>query len=470
MNVQDSIVRINSINISNFKNVVNGKLSFINPYKDYEASVLGLYGQNGSGKTALVEAFQVLRYVLCGKALPSKYVNHINVDAESAKLCFEISLRNSNSEEIYIVYYEFCMGKEKDSVSNSNDASVEKNKYKPIIYDEIIRFSMKSNKERITKQVLIDTTCSEPFQPKTKYIDFVGDDVETAKSLAISKALCRETSKSFIFSSRFLDVMRNNAVNNQYIYIIESLVRFGNRSLFVIDTKTTGLNSLNALPISFKYTNKNAETVGNISVLLDAAAILPEVIFKLLNNLIEKMNIVLEAIVPGLTLMVKDLGVEVMDDGVTGRKVQLMSMKNGKPIKLTNESEGIRKIISVLQLLIEVYNNQSITVVIDELDSGVFEYLLGELLMIISEDGKGQLIFTSHNLRPLETINKGFIAFTTTNSQNRYIRMTNIKKNNNLRDYYYRDIMMNEQVEPLYDSTNNYEIAYAFRKAGMSNG
>lgn len=35
-------------------------------------------------------------------------------------------------------------------------------------------------------------------------------------------------------------------------------------------------------------------------------------------------------------------------------------------------------------------------------NGGIFEYLLGELLNIISEKGKGQLIFTSHNLRPLE--------------------------------------------------------------------
>ncbi len=62
---------------------------------------------------------------------------------------------------------------------------------------------------------------------------------------------------------------------------------------------------------------------------------------------------------------------------------------------------GIKKIVSILQLLIVVYNNPSITVAIDELDSGIFESLLGELLNIISEKGKGQLIFTSHNLRPL---------------------------------------------------------------------
>ena len=117
-----------------------------------------------------------------------------------------------------------------------------------------------------------------------------------------------------------------------------------------------------------------------------------------------------------------------------------------------------------------VYNDAFVTVAIDELDSGIFEYLLGELLRIISEKGKGQLIFTSHNLRPLETIDKGFVAFTTTNPENRYIRMTNVKENNNLRDFYYRDIVLGEQSELLYNATNNFEIALAFREAGEAFG
>ena len=106
------------------------------------------------------------------------------------------------------------------------------------------------------------------------------------------------------------------------------------------------------------------------------------------------------------------------------------------------------------------------TVAIDELDSGVFEYLLGEILRILAEKGKGQLVFTSHNLRPLETLDKCFIAFTTTNPQNRYIRMNNVKTTNNLRDFYYRDIVLGEQNELVYDLTNNSEIAMAFREAG----
>lgn len=117
-------------------------------------------------------------------------------------------------------------------------------------------------------------------------------------------------------------------------------------------------------------------------------------------------------------------------------------------------------------MLIVVYNQPSITVAIDELDSGVFEYLLGELVRIISEKGKGQLIFTSHNLRPLETLDRGFVAFTTTNPNKCYVRMTNVKDSNNLRDYYYRDIMLSENHDNLYEQTKNSEIAFAFREAG----
>ena len=145
-----------------------------------------------------------------------------------------------------------------------------------------------------------------------------------------------------------------------------------------------------------------------------------------------------------------------------------MSERNGKEIPLKYESEGIKKIVSILQLLIVVYNSDSITLAVDELDAGIFEYLLGELLKVISEKGKGQLIFTSHNLRPLETIDKCFIAFTTVNPDNRYIRFINVKGNNNLRDFYYRDITLGEQTEPVYEPTNNYEIMLAFKEAGRT--
>jgi len=252
--------------------------------------------------------------------------------------------------------------------------------------------------------------------------------------------------------------------------VINCLNSFGNKELFIIDTQHEGLINMNALPLSFRYRDSTAEMIGNLVFPLEVPASIPNEAVEPVKNIIDNMNIVLRQLVPGLTIGVVDLGPVVSKEGNFGRLVQLMSLKNGREIPFRYESYGIKKIVSILQLLIIVYNNPSITVAIDEMDSGIFEYLLGELLNIISEKGKGQLIFTSHNLRPLETIDKGFIAFTTTNPKNRYIRFTNVKGNNNLRDFYYRDIVLGEQNEEVYNPTNNFEIALAFREAGEAFG
>ena len=68
------------------------------------------------------------------------------------------------------------------------------------------------------------------------------------------------------------------------------------------------------------------------------------------------MNIVLEKIVPGLTIAVKDLGNQLMANGAVGKRIELVSNKNSKEIPLKYESEGIKKIVSILQLLVVVFN------------------------------------------------------------------------------------------------------------------
>jgi AAA15 family ATPase/GTPase len=104
--------------------------------------------------------------------------------------------------------------------------------------------------------------------------------------------------------------------------------------------------------------------------------------------------------------------------------------------------------------------------IIDELDAGIFEYLLGEILGIVSNSGKGQLIFTSHNFRPLEMLSEKSLVFTTTSPNNRYTRFTNVKDTNNIRNMYYRSIDFGGQKEKLYQETKSYEIRRAFRKVG----
>ena len=131
------------------------------------------------------------------------------------------------------------------------------------------------------------------------------------------------------------------------------------------------------------------------------------------------------------------------------------------------ESEGIKKITSILHLLIAAYNNPSITLAVDELDAGIYEYLLGELLRIMQNSGKGQLIFTSHNLYPLETLESNSIVFTTTNPSDRYTRIKSVRATNNLRSMYLREVILGSDDDAaLYEETNVSEIAHAMRIVG----
>jgi AAA15 family ATPase/GTPase len=452
-------IRITNITIENFKNVKYGTINLENKRKNYQSSIIGLYGQNGSGKTALIDSLELLKFVLCGKQVPTKYSDYINVDTNCSKFSFQFKIKSDN--DIYDIWYQFDLKKLEDDIEDTGYI----NNIKAVICDEVISYSFESGGQKIRKNTLIDTRTNEVFIPKSKYADLIGDDIDVT-DLIVTKKLLQATSKSFIFSREMINIFRKNCSNAGYLNIIEYLYAFGFKELFIINTGNTGLISMNQLPLYFKIKENNSEVVGNIMINLNEPTQIPEQSYNIVDKIITNLNIVLEQIVPDLKIAVHDFGSSLNSNGKLGRTIQLVSLKNKHEIPFQYESEGIKKIVSILQLLIVVYNNPSITVAIDELDSGIFEYLLGELLNIISEKGKGQLVFTSHNLRPLETIDKGFIAFTTTNPNNRYIRLTNVKENNNLRDFYFRDIVLGEQNEQVYNPTNNFEIALAFREAG----
>lgn len=477
-------VRITNVAIKNFKNVNFGELSFVNNRKNFKASILGLYGQNGSGKTALIDALELLKYALCAMKIPDKFADFINVDSDSAEISYSFDI--TLNEMIYPVVYRLALGREIVQVDGNAELFIEEeSKYKVKILNEELHCQTRTPDGKLRMGRMIDTkSTATVFVPMSKYELLVGRSKETSTDLLVSKKLSQKTAKTFVFSKDLLNAVRSNAANqnagdekkteaSHYLSLLEALVEFGNIELFVINTANSGLISLNTQPLVFKIRSKENEakgTLGTIALLIDKPSIIPEDMYHVTETVIENMNIVLEKIIPGLTIAVKDLGNQTMPNGMIGKRVELVSRKNSREIPLKYESEGIKKIVSILQLLVVVYNQESITVAIDELDSGVFEYLLGEILRIISEKGKGQLIFTSHNLRPLETIDRGFVAFTTTNPDKRYIRLANVKENHNLRDFYYRDIMLGEQDEAVYDLTNNAEIALAFREAGESIG
>ena len=189
---------------------------------------------------------------------------------------------------------------------------------------------------------------------------------------------------------------------------------------------------------------------------------------EILDATVSTVRKVLAALIPGLSLDIKRLGTALDDEGETVESVELVVTRGDVTVPLRSESEGVKKLVSILVMLVDVYSKPGACVAIDELDSGLFEFLLGEILQVLQEHGKGQLIFTAHNLRPLETLDKGSLVFTTTNPSNRYTTFKGSGVTNNLRSQYLRAINLGGQPETIYEPTSKFEIDSAFYDASCT--
>ena len=82
----ESIVRLSSLKISNIKNVRTGQIVMpctCQKHLTYKtAEVLGLYGQNGSGKTAVIDTLYYLQKIMIGCTLEEEIEDYIDAGSD----------------------------------------------------------------------------------------------------------------------------------------------------------------------------------------------------------------------------------------------------------------------------------------------------------------------------------------------------------------------------------------------------
>ena len=454
------IARLAALELKNVKNVKKGKILMPNTTNKKlsmnNAEVLGIYGQNGSGKTAVVDALFFLQSIMVGFDLDPSVAEYIDSGSDSAEINAEFNLFDGKT--VYEVEYQVCLSRSGKEV---------------VIARETLKMAKNEAGIRSKKTTFMDYQRSDNnqiFKPQKRLDEILEVNKETKTDLIVARKMAEKSNCSYIFgeSSRDIFLSKYNNSFAQYSLIIKTLFEFALKDLFVIRNSHSGVISANViLPMAFRIENDNVKAKGDFAIRLTEPEVFSEKRKSILEMIVNQINTVLPTIIPGLQVSVKNHGKQSLDNGEDGWKLELMSKRDGmNEIPIRMESEGIIKIISILNALIQAFGNPSICLVIDELDAGIFEYMLGELLDIFQKSARGQLIFTSHNLRPLEMLENDSIMFSTKNPENRYIHMKNVRDSNNLRNMYIRSITLGGQAEAIYDETDSLKIARAFRKAG----
>lgn len=434
-------VRIEAIRMENFKSVSKGEVYFNEQkslirgeIKDDEfSSILGIYGQNGSGKTTIIECLKIIQQLFSMKFLSNNLINCFRYDEDNIKLETDFYLFNDN-EKFYFTY-QIIFKKEESKIF--------------IDEEKLSYFDLLKKKKTINI-----------YQYKNKQINKSFLNLFTKEEQAIINYLIAESNYldlnndrlySTLFNPKLFKIFKNNKGFADFFKFIDTFYNFANTKLFIYPISYFASDELGG--IRYKINDSEYQTLNFNETSISNNY------FDSLEHSINQINKVLPHIIPNLEIVILKTNSEQESKYLNTTNFVLMSKKEDKLTLLNNESNGIKKIISILNGIIEVFNHEGYFLAIDELDSGLYEYLLGELIYSFENFSSGQLLFTSHNLRALEKMNYKNVFFTTVSPNKRFTKLSNIRETNNLRDVYYKKILNAPKEDiKLYDNIRSDKL------------
>lgn len=447
-------IELKKITIEHIKNVANGSIDFF--HKDKPLNIVGVYGANGSGKTTLVDAIALIKEIVETGLIGSQAdYQHDLVDL--------IDFTQNQPAHVRIVLAT-------DQADVTYDVTLRRTAQRLVIDDEQIRYkaNQKGGRTRTLLHYQRGFSWSDdipiPLKDLTKTVQRKIRVPKNMVDLRVLSELVDERADSFFFNKNMLKLLTTTDIfSDQLLTVLKVFKQFA-LNLAVYSSKISGqIYSDIFLPLSFSVD----QAFGLVPIPTDSTKNISAELYEVGVKVFAQINEVLPVLIPDLTISLAKKEVTTNQKGDEILTVEAVAHRGTHHFPLRCESDGIKKIISILSTLINTYNHENIIAVIDELDAGIYEYLLGELVSVMSDRAKGLLIFTSHNLRPLEVLPYHKIIFTTMNASNRYITIKNIKATNNLRDVYLRAIQLGGMDESIFNHNNEINIKRAFRRAEM---
>ena len=444
------------VKAKNFKSLKDIEFN-LNKTKTKTNQFISIYGENGSGKTNIVELFKLLQQSTMSRAtdiamnkMPKEFWKIQEEMSEQLpteiRQIFQLSFnlkeyRMLDEEEATEIEYGFKINnKDGFYYIKFDDEIIEEKLYYMAGKQRAYLFQINKENNKITKNLNKNIFINEKYNEEL--ID--GIDKYWGKYTFLSLL-------SFETIEKNKDYIDNNISKN----IIEVIDRIWLMTVHV------DKGALKIIPDGFVKVRK----LNNIQKGIVKKDKLPE---------IKKYENVLNIFFTQAYADIKEVKYEINEkEDRIHYELYFNKMIGGqiKSIPSRLESDGTRRILNQFDTIIGSLLGE--TVILDEIDNGIHDVLMKNIIMSIKDEITGQLIITTHNTLLLEILPKENIYILSTDyNGNKTINSIKeygikIQKNNNARDLYFKGVFggipttnyidFEEIKYALEDSENNEE-------------
>lgn len=414
---------IRYIKLKNYKSLVDLDIDFMKT-KTKAKKIILVYGENGIGKSNFANSFYTLNETMRTMSVVEmlkKVLKDINDENKYSSLIKETLSKNFkdikmiindcktfNSKDNMVMEFGFICNKKNGSyrIEMNNEEIVSEKLEYVINKNQTYFFDINKNAFKINNNIFIDKNYNHEFLElidkywgKHSFLSILSYEIEDKKNGYINQKI----------SKNLYDVLT-------YLKRINTKIITGNNNEFGIVGITHNLISdLDKGKIPVKYKD-----------ILDNNEYLLNEIFTSLYSDIKKVYYK-----------------RITEDNYINYELFIKKMIYGKimDINFNVESTGTQNILNLIPYLISACEGK--TVIIDELDTGIHDLLVKNLIECVSKYVKGQLIITTHNtmlidsLIPKENI---YVFNANSKAEKELIAITDfngrIHKNNNPRKKY----------------------------------
>ncbi len=412
------------LKLKNFKSLKDVTLNLKETQKKTK-NFVAIYGENGCGKTHLVTAFDALRRIIFSKVaykalqeMPKdfQYMKEFMENSDMYPEIFDLfkgieGLGMIDEKEPTEVEYGFLLdGAEGNYYVKFDDVILEERLYYKENKKRNFHFKIRIDDEKI------DYKLNSKIFKGTKYRKEISEQIEKYwgkhSFLAILYEEFINKNKTFI----------EDNVSENLINVVDNFSRITVK----LDKKTNIpylSNVFNDFRIEEGLIDKNKLNI------LDKYE-------KILNSFFTQAYADVKSVYYDKKEKDNQIDYTLCFEKEIANKIRKISYKE--------ESGGTRRILSQFNNLIDAIRGK--VVVIDEIDNGIHDLLVKNIIMSMKDEITGQLIITTHNTLLLETLPpKELYLITFDYDRNKEINCITdydfkIQKNNNVRDLYFKGL------------------------------